>query len=130
VPPNADLKLVHKAYAISDPDSFVAARDLLRLEGVLAGSSSGTLLAAALRYCREIIRDGIARAALPMLSLNGNMAECSNERYCEFCQIKASCISGTWPKALWARAAISFKSEKQVDIGRGFRGRDCDLRTQ
>jgi cystathionine beta-synthase len=53
VPPNADLKLVHKAYAISDPDSFAAARDLLRLEGILAGSSSGTLLAAALRYCRE-----------------------------------------------------------------------------
>ena len=53
MPPNADLKLVHKAYAISDPDSFAAARELLRLEGVLAGSSSGTLLAAALRYCRE-----------------------------------------------------------------------------
>ena len=53
VPPNADLKLVHKAYAISDPDSFAAVRDLLRQEGVLAGSSTGTLLAAALRYCRE-----------------------------------------------------------------------------
>jgi cystathionine beta-synthase len=53
VPPNADLKLVHKAYAISDPESFACARQLLRLESVLAGSSSGTLLAAALRYCRE-----------------------------------------------------------------------------
>src|SRR5207237_9669888 len=29
-----------------------SARELLRAEGVLAGSSSGTLLAAALRYCR------------------------------------------------------------------------------
>jgi cystathionine beta-synthase len=55
VPPNADLKLVHKAYSIADPDSFGAARDLLRQEGVLAGSSSGTLLAAALRYCLEQI---------------------------------------------------------------------------
>jgi cystathionine beta-synthase len=53
VPPNADLTLVHKAYAIADPDSFAAARDLLLHEGVLAGSSTGTLLAAALRYCRE-----------------------------------------------------------------------------
>ncbi len=53
IPPNADLKLVHKAYSIADPDSFGAARDLLRQEGVLAGSSSGTLLAAALRYCME-----------------------------------------------------------------------------
>jgi cystathionine beta-synthase len=53
VPPNADLSLVHKAYKISDPDSFATARDLLRYEGVLGGSSTGTLLAAALRYCRE-----------------------------------------------------------------------------
>ena len=52
VPPNADLSLVRRAYAISDPESFDASRDLLRQEGILAGSSSGTLLAAALRYCR------------------------------------------------------------------------------
>jgi cystathionine beta-synthase len=52
VPPNADLSLVRDAYSISDQDSFSAARDLLREEGILAGSSSGTLLAAALRYCR------------------------------------------------------------------------------
>jgi cystathionine beta-synthase len=49
VPPNADLNLVHKAYSIPDPESFATARDLLRREGVLAGSSTGTLLAAALR---------------------------------------------------------------------------------
>jgi cystathionine beta-synthase len=53
VPPNCDLSLVGKAYSISDPESFGASRDLLRKEGILAGSSSGTLLAAALRYCRE-----------------------------------------------------------------------------
>ncbi len=52
VPPNADLSLVRKAYVIPDDESFANARDLLLQEGVLAGSSSGTLLAAALRYCR------------------------------------------------------------------------------
>jgi len=52
VPPNADLSLISKAYSIPDPESFAAARQLLRAEGILAGSSSGTLLAAALRYCR------------------------------------------------------------------------------
>jgi cystathionine beta-synthase len=52
VPPNADLSLVEMAYAIPDAESFAMARELLRAEGVLAGSSSGTLLAAALRYCR------------------------------------------------------------------------------
>jgi cystathionine beta-synthase len=53
VPPNCDLSLVKRAYAISDKESFSTARELLRKEGILAGSSSGTLLAAALRYCRE-----------------------------------------------------------------------------
>ena len=52
LPPNADLTLVREAYTISDRDSFAAARDLLRAEGIFAGSSSGTLLCAALRYCR------------------------------------------------------------------------------
>jgi cystathionine beta-synthase len=53
VPPNADLSLVRKAYSISDRESMMMARALLAKEGILAGSSSGTLLAAALRYCRE-----------------------------------------------------------------------------
>jgi len=53
IPDIADFSKVEKAYAISDAESFAAARELLRKEGVLAGSSSGTLLAAALKYCRE-----------------------------------------------------------------------------
>ena len=53
IPPVADFSRTHKAYSISDAESFQAARDLLRKEGILAGSSSGTLLAAALKYCRE-----------------------------------------------------------------------------
>lgn len=52
VPPNCDLSLVSEAYSIPDPESFSAARDLLRLEGVFGGSSTGALLAAALRFCR------------------------------------------------------------------------------
>ena len=53
IPTIADFSQVTKAYAISDAESFAAARELLKLEGVLAGSSSGTLLAAALKYCQE-----------------------------------------------------------------------------
>jgi cystathionine beta-synthase len=53
IPPNADLSLVKQAYSIPDAESFATARELLGAEGVLGGSSSGTLLAAALRYCRE-----------------------------------------------------------------------------
>ncbi|MEL7310561.1 MAG: pyridoxal-phosphate dependent enzyme [Pseudomonadota bacterium] len=53
IPDIADFSMVHKAFSISDSESFDAARDLLRKEGLLAGSSSGTLLAAALKYCKE-----------------------------------------------------------------------------
>jgi cystathionine beta-synthase len=53
VPPNADLTHVRRGYSIPDREAFETARALLRHEGILAGSSSGTLLAAALRYCRE-----------------------------------------------------------------------------
>jgi cystathionine beta-synthase len=52
VPPIADLSGVSQAYSISDEESFATARELLRTEAILAGSSTGTLLAAALRYCR------------------------------------------------------------------------------
>ncbi len=53
IPPVSDLSRVRKAYTVTDGESFAAARALLKSEGILAGSSSGTLLAAALRYCRE-----------------------------------------------------------------------------
>ncbi|HVP67993.1 MAG TPA: cystathionine beta-synthase [Anaeromyxobacteraceae bacterium] len=53
VPPICDLSRVRAAYTIPDRESLDASRALLRRSGILAGSSSGTLLAAALRYSRE-----------------------------------------------------------------------------
>ena len=53
VPDIADLSYVTDAYSIPDAESFAVARELLRKEGILGGSSTGTLLAAALRYCRK-----------------------------------------------------------------------------
>jgi len=53
VPPNCELHHARKAYAIPDAESFLTARDVLAREGLLGGSSTGTLVAAALRYCRE-----------------------------------------------------------------------------
>ncbi|MBX9409435.1 pyridoxal-phosphate dependent enzyme [Pseudomonas baetica] len=53
IPSITDLSSVRHAYSISDEESFDHARQLLRAEGILGGSSTGTLLAAALRYCRE-----------------------------------------------------------------------------
>ena len=53
LPTISDFSRVKKAYAITDKESFLAARELLAKEGILGGSSTGTLLAAALKYCRE-----------------------------------------------------------------------------
>ena len=53
LPSISDFTRVKKAYAISDKESFLTARELLEKEGILGGSSTGTLLAAALQYCRE-----------------------------------------------------------------------------
>jgi cystathionine beta-synthase len=53
VPPVADLSRVKLGISIKDADSFITARELLRKSGILAGSSTGTLVAAALEYCRS-----------------------------------------------------------------------------
>ena len=53
LPTISDFTHVSKAYAISDHESMLTGRQLLSKEGVLAGSSTGTLLAAALKYCQE-----------------------------------------------------------------------------
>jgi cystathionine beta-synthase len=53
LPSISDFSRVEKAYSISDKESFLTARELLEKEGILGGSSTGTLLAAALKYCRE-----------------------------------------------------------------------------
>lgn len=53
VPDTADMSLIDKAYSIPDAEAVATVRELLLKEGILAGSSSGTLIAAALRWCRE-----------------------------------------------------------------------------
>jgi len=53
LPVISDFSRVSKAYSISDRESFLTGRDLLRTEGILGGASTGTLIAAALRYCHE-----------------------------------------------------------------------------
>ena len=53
VPDTADMSLIDNAYSIPDAEAIATVRELLLKEGVLAGSSSGTLIGAALRWCRE-----------------------------------------------------------------------------
>ncbi|HEU5398816.1 MAG TPA: pyridoxal-phosphate dependent enzyme [Gammaproteobacteria bacterium] len=52
IPGICDLSVVKHAYTIPDSEAFTVAREVLRKEGLLLGSSSGVLIGAALRYCR------------------------------------------------------------------------------
>ncbi len=53
VPPICDLSRVKTAYIVDDAEAFATVRTLLAKAGILAGPSSGTLIAAAVRYCRD-----------------------------------------------------------------------------
>ncbi len=52
IPKNCELDLIGAAYTIDDTEAINTSRLVLQREGILCGSSSGTLIAAALRYCR------------------------------------------------------------------------------
>ncbi len=53
IPDNYEIKKTNKAYTIPDQEAMMVIRNLLKKEGIIAGSSSGTLIGAALRYCQE-----------------------------------------------------------------------------
>ncbi len=53
VPSLCDFRLVKQAYSISDREAFLTVRKLLKEEGIFAGSSTGVLVAAAIKYAKE-----------------------------------------------------------------------------
>jgi cystathionine beta-synthase len=57
VPKTFNSQLVDEWVRVSDAESFHVARALARQEGILAGGSSGTNVAAALRYARRLTKD-------------------------------------------------------------------------
>jgi cystathionine beta-synthase len=52
VPPICDLSRVKHAYTIDDSAAFSIVRTLLAKEGILAGTSSGVLIGAAVQHCQ------------------------------------------------------------------------------
>ena len=53
IPNNFDLNLMDDAEIVSDKEAFEVLQVLLKEEGILGGSSSGTLVAAAAKWCRK-----------------------------------------------------------------------------
>ncbi len=53
VPNNIDLNQLDDAETVPDKEAFSIVKTLLREEGILAGSSSGTLIGAAVRWCQR-----------------------------------------------------------------------------
>lgn len=64
-PPTLDRQIVDEMVRVSDEESFLTARRLAREEGILAGGSSGTALAAALRFARRLDRPRYIVVLLP-----------------------------------------------------------------
>ena len=53
IPDNLDLAVIDDGVVVSDREAFQTVNELLRVEGILAGSSAGTLVAGALAWCRR-----------------------------------------------------------------------------
>ncbi len=65
VPKTLNGQMVDEWVRVGDGESFHTARALARREGILAGGSSGTAVAAALRYARRLGPDDLVVALCP-----------------------------------------------------------------
>ncbi len=65
IPKTFNRQIVDEMVRVSDKESFNTARRLAREEGILAGGSSGTALAAALKYARRLDRPRMIVVLLP-----------------------------------------------------------------
>ena len=65
VPKTLNGQVVDDWVRVGDAESFGVARDLARREGLLVGGSSGTAVAAALRYARRLTADDVVVALCP-----------------------------------------------------------------
>src|SRR5436305_516521 len=70
VPKTLNSQMVDEWVRVSDAESFYTARALARREGLLVGGSSGTAVAAALRYARRVGTDRLVVALRADTGLN------------------------------------------------------------
>jgi cystathionine beta-synthase len=71
LPGTMDFSVVDEVVQVSDRDSFLMTRRLVREEGIFCGGSSGTAVAGAIRYLRGLPDHGEGRRALVILPDSG-----------------------------------------------------------
>jgi cystathionine beta-synthase len=65
IPSTLDLSLVDQVVQVGDKESFLWTRRLVREEGIFCGGSSGSALAGAIQYARDLDPDRIVVVILP-----------------------------------------------------------------
>lgn len=65
LPSTLDLAVIDEVLQVSDKESFLWTRRLVREEGIFCGGSSGSAMAAAMRYCQNLAPDRLAVVILP-----------------------------------------------------------------
>jgi len=65
LPSTLDLSVIDDVIRIGDKDSFLWARRLVREEGIFSGGSSGTAIAAAVRYAQNLTPEHLVVVVLP-----------------------------------------------------------------
>ena len=63
--PTIDFSVIDTIYQVNDRECFLLGRDLARKEGLLAGGSSGAVIAAAMRHGRKMRAGQVMVAILP-----------------------------------------------------------------
>jgi cystathionine beta-synthase len=65
LPSTLDLSVVDKVITVNDKESFLWARRMVKQEGIFCGGSSGSAIAAALKYAQTLTPDHIVVVLLP-----------------------------------------------------------------
>jgi len=71
IPRTMDMNLVDEVVTVADKDAFLTARALARIEGILAGGSSGAALFAALKIARDLGNRGKGKRIVVLLPDTG-----------------------------------------------------------
>ncbi|GAC1595914.1 MAG: cystathionine beta-synthase [Candidatus Velthaea sp.] len=80
LPQTVDMRVIDKILRVTDKESFLMARRVVREEGLLVGGSSGTAVAAAARIAKDLPADAVLVVMMPD-SGRGYMSKIFNDEW-------------------------------------------------